>query len=328
MSAHQRGRPRRRRGALSPLRWRSRPNSRTALHYLGVDPVPAQPARRGPAAARPRRRRSLPRGAGIPQQPRPRAGRRAARRGGDRGLPARARAKPDHAGAWNNLGLALQVTGDVDGASAAFRRGLARCAGLCAIALEPGARAAPAGRLRAKAGANTSGASARPSSPPFSTAIRRHAGPATIRPEEPSCSRPSRAWATRCRCSASPRRSRERGARVIVAVPPVLRALAATAPGVAAVFGADDALPPVRRAGVADVAARLAARHAGYRHRACALPARRGGTRGCRACARRPHRGTHAARRPRVVGRLRQHPEHAPQRPAGATCASARRRRA
>ena len=90
-----------------------------------------------------RRRRRRAGGARVPQQPGPRARGRGSQRRSDRRVPARARAaSPDHAMAWNNLGLALQAENRLPEAIDAFRQRNRAGARVRAGALEPRPRAA------------------------------------------------------------------------------------------------------------------------------------------------------------------------------------------
>jgi Flp pilus assembly protein TadD len=152
--------------------------------------------------------------------------------------------KPDHAGAWNNLGLALQVTGDVDGALAAFRRGLSIAPQFAPLHWN----LALALLLRGHYAEGWREYEWRERAPEFAAFLHRHPAPrwtgarldgGTILLTVEQGLGDAIQMLRFAQCVA------QRGARVVAAVPPALRNLAATAPGVAAAFGPDDPLPQV-----------------------------------------------------------------------------------
>ena len=181
---------------------------------------------------------------------------------GDRRVPARARAQARPCGRLEQPGPRL--AGDAatsTGAIDAFRSGLRDRARIPAAALEPGARASPARRLRRKAGASTNGGFARPSLQRTLRAYRRSAldrrrsgghAPARHRRARPGRHDPApalRAAARRTRRARDRRRSRA-----------AAQTLAATAPGVLAAYALDGPVARVRRAHSVDVAAGRARR--------------------------------------------------------------------
>ena len=148
------------------------------------------------------------------------------------------------------------------------------------------------------------------------------------------CSRPSRAWATRCSSSASRKPLASRGARVIVRAPAALRELLASAPGVAAVADAAAPLPAhdlqlaahVRRGRArASTRRRFRAKCPTCRARKSVLRRRRHGD---RPRSRAASLGRTACR-PLVGGQSRPRQRPAPlvsARAAGAAARTARRR--
>jgi len=151
--------------------------------------------------------------------------------------------KPSHAGAWSNLGLALQATGDVPGAVEAFRRGLDVAPDLpqlhwnLALALllqgrfEEGWREYE-WRLRA---------------PELAARLRPFDGPRWAG-QDPAGKTilltAEQGLGDAIQFLRFAPRLADRGARVIAAVPPALRTLAATAPGVCESRTVDE--PPAR----------------------------------------------------------------------------------
>jgi len=150
--------------------------------------------------------------------------------------------KPDHAGAWSNLGLALQERGDVDRAVAAFRRGLALAPDFpqlhwnLALAL----------LLRGDYAEGWREYEWRLRTPELAAALTRYAGQRWTG-DDPA----GRTLLVTCEQGLGDTIQHlrfvahlaARGARAVVVVPPPLRALAATAPGVAAAVSEDAPLP-------------------------------------------------------------------------------------
>jgi Flp pilus assembly protein TadD len=242
MSAHQRGDLE----AAEALYRRSlalAPEFPTALHYLGV----IQYQRNRIDEALPLLDRAVEL---LPQEPEFHNNRGLALAAAQRDAEAIAayrsalERKPDHAGAWNNLGLSLQVTGDVEGALAAFRRGLALAPGLAPLHWN----LALGLLLRGDYREGWREYEWRERTPEFAPFLDRYPAPRWTGDDPAGRTlllTAEQGLGDALQMLRFPRRIAERGARVIVAVPPVLRALAATAPGVAAVFGVDDVLPHV-----------------------------------------------------------------------------------
>jgi Flp pilus assembly protein TadD len=150
--------------------------------------------------------------------------------------------KPDHAGAWSNLGRALQATGDLPGAIAALRRGLAISPDAPPLHWNLGLALLLQGdyaegwreyewRLRATE---------------FAQSFPSYPGPAW-RGEDPAgrtlLVTAEQGLGDAIQFLRFARPLAARGARVVAMVPPALRALAATAPGIAAAHATGEPLP-------------------------------------------------------------------------------------
>ena len=237
------------------------------------------------------------RGARIPQQSRPRAGRVVARYGCDSRLPARPRAQPAACRRLEQSGPRAQATGDVDGAIDAFRNGLASrptsrsCTGIsrsrcCSVGDYARAWREYEWRLRTPELAR----SLRIRRARDGTAKTRQARRILVTAEQ------GLGDTIQFLRFASP--LADRGARVIVAVPRRLRQLASTVPRRRACDRARRSAPRLRRVRPVDVAAA----RSGHR-------ARRGLRSTSPTCARHRCR-LHAdaiERRHRVGRRARQH---------------------
>ena len=150
--------------------------------------------------------------------------------------------KPDHPGAWNNLGLALQMVGDIDGALAAFRSGLVIAPEFpqlhwnLALAL----------LLQGNYAEGWREYEWRLRTPELAAALQHYPGP--LWTGDDPAGRTLLVTAEQGHGDAIQhlrfvQRLAARGARVVALVPPPLRELAATAPGVSAVCSVGDTLP-------------------------------------------------------------------------------------
>lgn len=150
--------------------------------------------------------------------------------------------RPEHAGAWSNLGLARQAAGDLDGALAAFRGGLAVAPDFphlhwnLALAL----------LLRGDYRAGWTEYEWRLRTPELARALASYPGAAWN--DEDLAGRTLLVTAEQglgdtLQCLRFVARVAALDARVIMVVPAALRALAATAPGVAQVVVEGDVLP-------------------------------------------------------------------------------------
>lgn len=152
--------------------------------------------------------------------------------------------KPDHAGAWNNLGLVLQASGDVDAAVAAYRRGLAVAPAFAPLHWNQGL----AFLLRGDYDEGWREYEWRERTPEFAPFLHRHAAPRWTGDDPTDRTlllTAEQGLGDALQMLRFARRVAERGARVVALVPPVLRRLAATVPGVAAAITPDDVLPAI-----------------------------------------------------------------------------------
>ena len=214
-----------------------------ATHFLGVVALPARPRRRSAAAAARRRRGRSRRSRSSTTTSASRSRRRTAPRRRSREYRRALDLRPAHAGAWSNLGLALQAENRLDEAIDAFRRALAVDPGFAQAHWNLALGAARASGIRRRMArirlapprARVRGRGA----PMAGTALgrRRCRRPHAARRLGAGAGRhaavhPSRPAARRARSS---RRRQHRT--------PLVRLLA-SAPGVAAVFGPGESLPP------------------------------------------------------------------------------------
>jgi len=147
--------------------------------------------------------------------------------------------KPDHATAWNNLGLALQASGEIDAAVDAYRQGLASAPDLAALHWNLALALLLQGRY-ADGWREYAWRERAPEFAPFlpRQAVRRYDG--TEPPGQTVLLSAEQGLGDAIQTLRFAQRVAARGHRVVAGVPLPLRALAATAPGVADTCAVDE----------------------------------------------------------------------------------------